>query len=419
MDYTYSNYFAFAESHHNSRANISAFYLHTLLTADYLKEKSMKRLSRKKKILFSLVLYFLISCICFLIAEVAIRIVCPQSILPRFVENTPWGIRKVLPNVNAIHKTSEYSYRYRTNSQGFRGTKEYEIVPPENCLRIVVQGDSVTLGYGVKDNETYSYLLEEMLRKDGIEAEVINMAVSGFGTAEEIIQFHEVAKKYKPDLVILGFFQNDPLNNAVCGLFTVEEGALCRTEDDFIPGIYLRDRLYAIPGYSFFSQHSHLFTFFRQKASSIVIRRLRKKAEFHSTPVEKRERPDEGNATNRSAILTKLLLERYTNDVTQTGAKLLVVDIVDKRLKSRFPIDLKHNARSRIVSTYDALKRSLDEGRKSFYESDSHPTAEGHRTIATCIYETLQDEWVGRTLPRNGKSLLSDSGNQTTKERRP
>lgn len=360
----------------------------------------MKRLSRKKRILFSLVLYFLISCVSLLIAEVAIRIFYPQSILPRFVENAPWGIRKVLPNVNAIHKTPEYSYRYRTNSQGFRGTKEYEIVSPENCFRIVVQGDSVTLGYGVKDNETYSYFLEEMLRKDGIEAEVINMAISGFGTAEELIQFHEVAKKYKPDLVILGFFQNDPGNNAMSGLFTVEKGVLRRTENDFIPGIYLRDRLYAIPGYPFFSQHSHLFTLFRNTASGIVLRRLKKNVGFHSTLAEKRKGQDKGNATNQSALLTTLLLKRYAYDVTQTGAKLLLVEIVDKRLRSCFPTDLEHDTNTRIISTYDVLNRSQDEGRKPFYESDSHPTAEGHRAIAACIYEALQDEWASRTLPR-------------------
>jgi len=39
VDYTYSNPVAFAESHHNSRANIGAFYLHTLLKADYSEVK--------------------------------------------------------------------------------------------------------------------------------------------------------------------------------------------------------------------------------------------------------------------------------------------------------------------------------------------------------------------------------------------
>lgn len=359
----------------------------------------MKRLSRKKRILFSLVLYFLIICVSLLIVEIAIRIFYPQSILPRFVENAPWGIRKILPNVNAIHKTPEYSYRYRTNSQGFRGTKEYEFVPPDNCFRVVVQGDSVTLGHGVKDNETYSCILEEMLRKDGIKAEVINMAISGFGTAEELIQFHEVAKKYRPDLVILGFFQNDPGNNAVCGLFTVEDGVLRRTENDFIPGIYLRDRLYKIPGYSFFIQHSHLLTLFRNTASGIVLRQLKKKVGFHSTSAEEKEGQDKENATNRSALLTKLLLEKYADEVTQTGAKLLLVDILDPRLTSCFPIDFEYSANTRIVNTYDALKQSKDEGRKPFYEIDWHPTPEGHKAIAACIYKALRDEWAIGTLP--------------------
>ena len=399
MDYTYRNPVTFAESHHNSCTNIGAFYLHTLLKRITQRENRMKRLSRKKRILFSLVFYFLISCICLLVAEVVIRIVYPQPILPRFIESSTWGIRKVLSNVDAIHKTSEYSYHYRTNSQGFRGTKEYENVPPQDCFRIVVQGDSMTLGHGVKDNETYSYLLQEMFNKDGFRTEVINMAVSGFGTAEELIQFHEVAKKYKPDLVILGFFRNDLKNNAICGLFSVEEGVLCRTEDDFIPGIYLRDRLYKIPGYPFFSQHSHLFTLFRNIASGIVKKRLEKKISFHSIPVEETKKQDKGNATNQSLLLTKLLLEKFADDVTQTSAKLLIVDIVDKNLTSCFPMDFEHDTNTRIISTYDALNRSRDEGRKPFYENDSHPTAEGHRAIAACIYEALEDQWVKIKLP--------------------
>ena len=116
-------------------------------------------------------------------------------------------------------------------------------------------------------------------------------------------------------------------------------------------------------------------------------------------PAEERKGQDKGNATNQSALLTKLLLERYTNDVTQTGAKLLIVDIVDKQLKSCFPIDLKHDDSTRIISTFDVLKRSRDEDRKPFYENDSHPTAEGHRAIAACIYETLRNEWASEILP--------------------
>jgi len=359
-----------------------------------------KNLSRKKRLLFSLALFFLATLVSLVVAEVAIRTFYPQRIMPRCVENAPWGIRKVLPNVNAIGKSSEYSYRYRSNSQGFRGTKEYEIDPPENGFRIIVQGDSVTMGLGVKDNETYSYLLEDMLRKDGIGAEVINMGIQGFGTAEEIIQFHEVAKKYKPDLVVLGFYYNDFMNNAICGLFTIKEGVLSRTKNNFIPGIYIRDRLYAIPGYSFLSQHSHLLTLLRTAASARVMARLKDKAGFRDPHSEKREEQGVGNDTGQTALLTKLLIERYAGDVAETGAKLFIVDLADKSWMSSFPTGIKHNERTRIVSVLDAFKRSRDEGRKLFYEHIGHPTAEGHRVIATCIYEALQDEWASGALPR-------------------
>ena len=70
-----------------------------------------------------------------------------------------------------------------------------------------------------------------------------------------------------------------------------------------------------------------------------------------------------------------------------------------RRLTSCFPIDLEHDANTRIVSTYDVLKQSRDEGRKPFYEIDWHPAPEGHRAIATCIYEALQDEWATEILP--------------------
>lgn len=95
-----------------------------------MKRSSTKKriLSRKKRILFSLVLFFLATLVSLVVAEVAIRIFYPQSIMPRCVENAPWGIRKVLPNVNAKTKTSEYSYRYRSNSQGFEGPKNMKLI---------------------------------------------------------------------------------------------------------------------------------------------------------------------------------------------------------------------------------------------------------------------------------------------------
>jgi hypothetical protein len=81
----------------------------------------------------------------------------------------------------------KWKHSFNTNSQGFRGTKEYSLKKPDNKYRIIVLGDSVTIGHGVEDDETYSAVLERELSKIK-PTEVINMAVSGFGNAEELIQ---------------------------------------------------------------------------------------------------------------------------------------------------------------------------------------------------------------------------------------
>lgn len=82
------------------------------------------------------------------------------------------------------------------------------------------------------------------------------------------------------------------------------------------------------------------------------------------------------------------------------GTALFIVDLADKSWASCFPPDLRHDGRTRILSTWEAFRRSLEQGRNPFYKVDGHPNAEGHRVIAACIYESLQREWANGTLPR-------------------
>lgn len=335
-----------------------------------------------KKFFFSIILFLIVIVSSIVLGEIIVRIFAPQPIVPRFVESAPWGIRKVIANVDAIHKTDEYSYRYRTNSQGFRGTKEYSLNPQEGVYRILVQGDSVTLGHGVKDNETFSAVLEDMLIKKGIKAEVINMGVSGFGTAEELIQFNNVAKKYQPNLVILGYFQNDDKNNHVSKLYEVKDGQLQRKLQEFQPGIYFRDRISAIPFYNFFSQNSHLLTFFRNYFSGYIWRQLTEQLP---------ENVKFKKSNEEASQLTQLLLNKYIEDVTKSGANLILLDIVDKRFNTDFPKNLKLNENTKVVETYSEFIKAKENGVKLFFDVDSHPIAAGHKLIAKILSENIPD----------------------------
>ena len=45
--------------------------------------------------------------------------------------------------------------------------------------KIVALGDSLTAGFGLTENESYPYLLQQRLKADGYDYEVVNAGVSG------------------------------------------------------------------------------------------------------------------------------------------------------------------------------------------------------------------------------------------------
>ena len=330
-----------------------------------------------KVVFFSFIIF-----VPFLVSEIYVRLFIPQRIMPRFVESAPWGIRKNLPNVDGIHNTPEFKYRIRTNSQGFRGTREYIPVPPEGIYRIIVMGDSVSLGYGVKEEETYAASLEKLLREENINAEVVNMSISGFGTAEEIIQFQHVGKNYHPNLVILGYFTNDPLNNIVSTIFRIENGDLIKVQQNYQPGIFIRDRLSAIPFYNFFAQHSHLLNLIREGISSFILNKYTQKAasEIDKNPEKHSEYQKE---------LTILLLDTFIEEVEKSGAYLLIIDIPDKSLEPNMPREIKLNAKAKIIDIVEPFRQAKENNINIFYEIDGHPTAKGHEIIAKEIQKNI------------------------------
>src|SRR5439155_5599961 len=84
-----------------------------------------------------------------------------------------------------------------------------------NTFRILVLGDSVTFGHGSVYEHTYPYLLEQRLKawNPKIDWQVWNAAVPGYNTSQELAQLLEVGDRFKPDLVVVGFFENDLVDN--------------------------------------------------------------------------------------------------------------------------------------------------------------------------------------------------------------
>jgi lysophospholipase L1-like esterase len=140
-------------------------------------------------------------------AQTSAELLNPQDI----VQSTPDGGRRLIPNVRAVIHNHPFAHRdvlMQTNSLGFRGPEIAE-TKPAGGLRILVLGDSITMGEGVQEEETYVRRLEEYLRGGPRAVETINGGVGDTGTKEQVDILKERGLKLDPDVIIVGFFLND------------------------------------------------------------------------------------------------------------------------------------------------------------------------------------------------------------------
>ena len=99
--------------------------------------------------------------------------------------------------------------RVTTNSQGLRD-REYSLEKPPGVYRIVMLGDSTTLGWGVPAQQTVAKILERRLNQAGGQRfEVLNAGVGNYGTVQEVTHYKTYDRAFHPDLVILEYFIND------------------------------------------------------------------------------------------------------------------------------------------------------------------------------------------------------------------
>jgi lysophospholipase L1-like esterase len=97
---------------------------------------------------------------------------------------------------------------FRTNSHGLRD-REFSFDRVPGKLRIVMLGDSLTVGWGVPLEETFSKRIEQMYADVGIDAEVINLGVGNYNTVQEVQAFLAKGHRYQPDVIVLNYFVND------------------------------------------------------------------------------------------------------------------------------------------------------------------------------------------------------------------
>src|SRR5215475_15710022 len=88
---------------------------------------------------------------------------------------------------------------------------DYDFVKPPGIVRILMLGDSITLGWGAPFDDITSKRLERRLNA-GLATpryQVINTGVGNYNTAMEVSYFIGEGYRYDPDIVVLNYFIND------------------------------------------------------------------------------------------------------------------------------------------------------------------------------------------------------------------
>jgi hypothetical protein len=91
------------------------------------------------------------------------------------------------------------------NSHGLRGPETTYEKPP-GVFRILNLGDSVAMGWGVREDDTYGQQLEQLLTEQGtgnLRYEVINTGVPGWSLDNALAYLEAQGLKFEPDLILL------------------------------------------------------------------------------------------------------------------------------------------------------------------------------------------------------------------------
>jgi lysophospholipase L1-like esterase len=314
-----------------------------------------------KKVLANLLLTVLALVVALLLAEAVVRMLYKDqtTLFPRYHTGYKYGrytLRGIRPNATFHHTSIDGTWAFVTNSRGLRNTVDFPYPKPAGTLRVLSLGDSQTQGYEVRQEATYSEVLERYLRSRHVRAEVLNAGVSGFSTAEELAYLENEGYRYEPDVVVLEFYANDFLDNLRAGLFRLEApDHLVAAKYEYVPGVRAQNIIYAIPGVKWLGENSYFYSMLFNGVWEFYKAQSRTRARSQSVKVASASKSGDGTSSSNdaanandeltsdeifeSAVATRSehsarlqalatqLIERMQTFATARGIRLLVVDV--------------------------------------------------------------------------------------------
>ena len=77
--------------------------------------------------------------------------------------------------------------------------------------KLLILGDSISAGYGLKESENWVQLLENSVKTSGKELKIINSSISGDTTIGGLSRIENDLEEHKPNYVLVELGGNDAL----------------------------------------------------------------------------------------------------------------------------------------------------------------------------------------------------------------
>ncbi|MEM7200485.1 MAG: SGNH/GDSL hydrolase family protein [Planctomycetota bacterium] len=306
------------------------------------------------------------------LAEIAARQLGePRNVGPAFTVYDPVYLRRLKPDVSFVSTSSEFSWRFTTNTRGLRDPERR--VPPQRPILFL--GDSFTMGYGVDDGGEFPRLVEAALRRERGPAppiEVVNAGIGNAGNGHWLKFLAREAPRYQPRLVVLQVSSNDVGDNLRERLFALGDAA--RLVELPVPGPSWQRRAQSvaesIPGLS----HSYLFASLKQWALG---RGATPTPTPTPTPPTADAPPGPGGTSAAGEALTLAMIDAALARCAAAGWRTLLLNVGwDGPLRDR--LESLCRAHQTPVWTVPTKAERPD----LYYVIDGHWRAAGHRWVA-------------------------------------
>ncbi len=271
----------------------------------------------------------------------------------------------------ALPENPKIFWRYKINAQGFRGGT----LGPKNASikRMIFLGDSYAFGWGLSEDQLpFPAITEHLMNKDEptTTTEVLNAAIPGYNTQQELALLEEIGPQYKPDTVVLTYVMND--SEPVAQTLNVP-----------------------IPPRLIFQ---HCRSWILADVVEIMNAKILHRPLFRTCKNKYDFNYANGFRADSSKWRdTQHALQAMADFCDRRGMHLLLVILPDtsRTLDHSYPYASIHQtvadwARHASFDVLDLLPAFMNSGQKYRMQGDGHPNAEAHRKMAELISSRLK-----------------------------